>query len=231
MNNENNGRALIHTNNSNISDVAHNGLNETSVVEPTKKRQWYLENPDLQSAEIQAMIEFKPDAQYGYLPNGKMYWLIKLHPIVYGIRKNWTLLMVYHDNHPQKKYWGETINIYPISPNPNEILDRMGKAGITTKTIPHTIKDSCGHVYINVGTGSTIRHQSHFITSADSLLRQAIRWINIFELGLIDPVTWEGFQGDAICGDDHSLILQENNEAITPLNVIFSANNAQEIPL
>ena len=32
------------------------------------------------------------------------------------------------------------------------------------------------------------------VTSAATSLRFAMRWINIFELGLIDPETWAKFQ-------------------------------------
>ena len=51
--------------------------------------QWYKRNPDLQLAEIHAMLAIKPDVKFDYLPNGKMYWTIRLRPVICGQRNQW----------------------------------------------------------------------------------------------------------------------------------------------
>jgi len=90
--------------------------------------QWYLQNPELQSLEIQEMFNIKPDAKYGYLPSGKMYWNIRLRPVICGNRKDWTFFIIYHKNHPQRNKYGSTISIYPAKPNADEILELINNS-------------------------------------------------------------------------------------------------------
>lgn len=76
--------------------------------------QWYQTNPMLQKAEIKAMADIHPDAKMGYLPNGRMYWTVRIHPVVCGKRKDWTLLAVYDPDHPQQR-WGGSVKFYPVN--------------------------------------------------------------------------------------------------------------------
>jgi hypothetical protein len=157
------------------------------------------------------MIEFKPDAEYGYLSDGKMYWNIKLQPIVCGSRKNWALLMVYHDDHPQKT-WGCSINIYPVTPSSDEMLERMNAARIESQHIPNTIRDCFGNVHLSVESRISYERSRITIASAAALLRQAMRWVTAFELGLIDPKTWANFQGYGGCAVIPEQILNTSEE-------------------
>ena len=155
--------------------------------------QWYLKNPEMQKCEIQEMLDIKPDAKYGYLGNGKMYWKIRLFPIICGNRKDWTIFIVYHDSHPLRDKYGCTINVYPVKPNAEEILKMINEAGISSTTIPNTIKDCDGLIQLSVETIEWT-DQSKVITAAKYLIN-AMRWISFFELGLIDNTTWAIFSG------------------------------------
>ena len=78
-----------------------NGDGFKPVDKAVVAEEWYRTNPQLQKLEIKAMADIHPDAKMGYLPNGKMYWQVRIHPVVCGQRKDWTLLAVYDSDHPQ----------------------------------------------------------------------------------------------------------------------------------
>lgn len=77
--------------------------------------QWYEHNKQLFDEEVRFMTTAMPTAQYDFLQNGNMYWIIETHPIICGIKKDWTLLVVQASDHPQQNR-GETIRLYPIKP-------------------------------------------------------------------------------------------------------------------
>ncbi|MBG0787549.1 MAG: hypothetical protein H0S79_20865, partial [Anaerolineaceae bacterium] len=157
--------------------------------------QWYQTNPQLQRMEIKAMADIHPDARMGYLPNDKMYWQIRIHPIVCGKRKDWTLLAVYDSDHPQKRYGG-SVKFYPVKPNFDEMKQMVGRSNVTPKTIPHLLRDSDQQIYLCTQEESRIyagQKKGQKVTSAAACLRYAMRWITVFELGLIDQRTWSLF--------------------------------------
>lgn len=160
-------------------------------------RQWYESNPDLQRAEIAAMAETKPDATWGYLPNGKMYWQIHLRPVnAKGEARDWILLGVYDEDHPQQR-WGGSVKFYPVSPNYDEMMELVNHSNVTPKRIPHLLRDNDGQVYMCSQDRTRIQsghNKGELVTTAATGLRFAMRWINIFELGLIDQKTWTMFQ-------------------------------------
>ena len=162
-------------------------------------RQWYEENPDLQRAEIAAMADTKPDAKWGYLPNGKMYWEIHLRPVnAAGQARNWTLLGVYDEDHPQQR-WGGSVKFYPVSPNYDEMMELVRQSNVTPKRIPHLLRDSDNQVYMCSQDRNRIQdghRKGELVTTGATGLRFAMRWINVFELGLLDQQTWTMFQGE-----------------------------------
>ncbi|MBG0787548.1 MAG: hypothetical protein H0S79_20860 [Anaerolineaceae bacterium] len=174
-------------------------LNEGDGFKPVDKviaaAQWYQTNPLLQKAEISAMMEINPDAKWGYLPNQKMYWQIRIHPVICGSRKDWTLLAVYDSDHPQKRYSG-SVRFYPAKPNYLEMVERVNQSMVKPKTIPHLWRDKdkqfyfCSQDVRNIHAG---RGKGEKVTTAAACLRFAMRWITIFELGLIDQKTWSLF--------------------------------------
>lgn len=159
-------------------------------------QQWYELNPQLQKVEVKAMKDIHPDARLSFLPNGQMAWTIRLRPVVCGQRKDWTLLAVYDSDHPQRR-WGGSVKIYPVQPNYQEMQQMVRAAGCMPATIPHLLRDSDGQPYLCTQDQSNIHaghHQGEKVTTAAACLRFAMRWITVFELGLIDPETWSLFQ-------------------------------------
>ena len=158
--------------------------------------QWYKQNSALQRAEIQAMLDIKQDAKYNFLPNEKMYWTVRLRPVICGKRKDWTILMVYDEDHPQVR-WGGSLKVYPVKPNIDEMQALVDRAFVSPKTIPHLLRDDDQQLYMctqhtdNVHAG---RNRGEKVTTAAACLRFAMRWITVFELGLIDQTTWSKFQ-------------------------------------
>ncbi len=157
--------------------------------------EWYRTNPELQKLEIKAMADIHPDAKMGYLPNGRMYWQIRIHPVVCGKRKDWTLLAVYDSDHPQQR-WGGSVKFYPVKPNYDEMMQMVNRSRVTPKTIPHLLRDESNQIYMCTQDRNNI-HASHEkggkVTTAAACLRFAMRWVTVFELGLIDQKTWSLF--------------------------------------
>ena len=157
--------------------------------------EWYQTNPQLQRLEIKAMADIHPDARMGYLPNGKMYWTIRIHPVVCGSRKDWTLLAVYDSDHPQQR-WGGSVKFYPVKPNYDEMMKMVNHSRVTPKTIPHLLRDDDNQIYMCTQDRNNIyagQSRGQKVTTAAACLRFAMRWITVFELGLIDQKTWSLF--------------------------------------
>ena len=160
------------------------------------EEQWYVKNPALQRAEIQAMKDIKPDAKFGYLPNGKMYCEIQLMPIICGKRMPFNCIMIYDNDHPQI-CWGGSVKAYPAKPNIREMQAMVDRSHVYPKSIPHLLRDEDGQLYLcsqhknNIHAG---RKQGEKVTTAAACLRYVMRWYTIFALGLMDQTTWTKFQ-------------------------------------
>jgi len=158
--------------------------------------QWYKKRPELLRRELLAMQNIKPEAKSGFMSDGKMCWTVRLRPIVCGKRKDWTVLMVYDDDHPQIR-WGGSVKVYPVKPNISEMQTMVSNSSVTPKSIPHLLRDENQQLYMctnhidNIHDG---REGDPLVTSAAACLRFAMRWITVFELGLIDQKTWTLFQ-------------------------------------
>jgi len=154
--------------------------------------QWYEADPVLQKAEIKAMKDFKPDAQYGFLQDGKMYWEIEIHPeIVPGTVKDYTLLMVYDSDHPQVKMAG-SVKVYPVKPSMEDLESKLRSVYGANTILPHIIKGDEGRYICSTAANATNAGVRN--TSAVTCLGFAMRWINVFELSLLDRKTWDLFQ-------------------------------------
>ena len=161
--------------------------------------QWYQTNPSLQRMEIAAMHDIQPGARYGFLPNGKMYWQIQIHPVnVKGERHDWTLLAVYDEDHPQQR-WGGSVKFYPVCPNYQEMMQMVNRSYVTPKTIPHLLRDDDGQMYMCSQDRNRVEaghNTGDRVYTAATGLRLAMRWINVFELGILDQQTWTLFHDD-----------------------------------
>ena len=158
--------------------------------------QWYEKNKDLFEAEIVAMNDFKPDARYGFFEDGRMYWSVSFTPTVAGRRtRTYNLALVYDADHPKARY-GSSVKAYLIKPTIDDLQTIVNRTPeITDKSIPHLLRDASGELYLCSADTTNCKDNlsNGGITSASTSLRFAMRWINIFELGLIDPETWRKF--------------------------------------
>ena len=174
--------------------ISNDDNNAEADVNSSNRTQWYEENPQLQKLEIKAMENLHPDAKMGYLPNGQMYWQVRIHPVVCGKRKDWTLLAIYDSKHPIAG--GSGIKWYPAKPNYNEMMQMVNNSNITPKTIPHLLRDDDNRIYIcTQGKPDLDEYYGVKVRTAAYSLRFAMRWITYFELGLIDQQTWSLFHG------------------------------------
>lgn len=177
------------------SSVA-NGDGFKPVEKAVVAGEWYREKPELAETEIAAMGAIHPDAKIRFLPDGQMAWEIRIRPVVCGQRKDWTLLAIYDSDHPAQR-WGGSVKFYPIKPNYEEMQQMVNRSHVTPKIIPHTLRDDYGQIYLCTQDRKNI-HASGApygkVTSAAACLRFAMRWISVFELGLIDQKTWSLFQ-------------------------------------
>ena len=163
---------------------------------------WYVNNPDLLAAEKAAMYDFQGNkARFYILKDGRACWTVHCQPSIVGRDKRccraYDIALIYDNDHPQTRY-GSSVKAYLLNPTVDQLQDIVNRtSGITPKNIPHLLRDENGELYLcsaDTRNVSTSLDSAGGITSAATSLRFALRWINIFELGLIDPVTWGKFQ-------------------------------------
>lgn len=164
--------------------------------------QWYEKNPDLLTAEKAAMYDFQgKKARFCILKDGRACWMVHCQPSIAGRDKRfcraYDIALIYDNDHPQARY-GSSVKAYLLNPTVDQLQDIVNRtSGVTPKNIPHLLRDGKGELYLcsaDTRDVSTSLDSAGGITSAATSLRFALRWINIFELGLIDPVTWSKFQ-------------------------------------
>ena len=184
---------------------------------------WYEKNPDLLTAEKAAMYDFQgKKARFYILKDGRACWMVSARPLVTSMNKcanctmqsckkrcfaqkanakeimcrKYDLLLVYDNDHPKARY-GSSVKAYLLNPTVDQLQDIVNRtSGVSPKNIPHLLMDEHGEIYLcsaDTRDVSTSLDSKGGITSAAMSLRFALRWINIFELGLIDPVTWSKF--------------------------------------
>ena len=158
--------------------------------------EWYQSNPRLQEAEIEAMNKLYPDAKWGYSSNGRMYWTIIIHPVIFGEEKEWVLLAVYEFYHPHK---GASVRVYPVKPNYNEMMKMIEISSVTPKDrIPNIFRDYsdlCILDTLSFCDEEDKKNKCKVIKTAAYHIRLAIRWITIFEVGLVEQKVWSVFSG------------------------------------
>lgn len=185
--------------------------------------QWYENDPDLFRAEKAAMLDFQgKKARFYILKDGRACWMVSARPLVASMNKcanctmqsckkrcfvqkanakgtmcrKYDLLLVYDNDHPKVRY-GSSVKAYLLNPTVDQLQDIVNRtSGVSSKNIPHLLRDGNGELYLcsaDTSDVSTSLDSKGGITSAATSLRFALRWINIFELGLIDPVTWSKF--------------------------------------
>lgn len=174
---------------------------KTVVSSPTQ--QWYKTNKALFNAEVAAMRkEFNdPNMQPQFMPDGRMYWLVKTRPnLGRGFNTmTYTIKLVYDPDHPKVRY-SSSVKPYLVSPTLGELqkivnmlphipLDADGK-----KLIPHTLTDNRGERYICSSDLADVHADGTCTTSAVTSFRFAYRWLMVFELAIRKPEAWRDFQ-------------------------------------
>lgn len=162
--------------------------------------QWYKKNPDLFRAEVEAMYAFKPDAEYGYLEDGRFCWMLRFKPVVADKKcRTYDVALVYDKDHPVAKVHGSSVRAFLLSPTLQELRQIVNNSPRNPKWIPHVIVDD-GEEYIctihkdAVGNNNL---KSGVITAATNA-RNLAKWITIFELGLMDQQTWDDFHKEGV---------------------------------
>ncbi len=154
--------------------------------------QWYRHNPCLQKTEIEAMARINPKSKMGYLPNGRMAWLIRL--CINGARREWAVLAVYDDSYSNLRMgWDGGIRFYPVIPNYQDMLNMVNESSVQPKSISHILRDEQGSIMLSIET-PPIREVGQIRTAA-SCIQYVKRWIMLFELGLSDQTVWNKFHG------------------------------------
>lgn len=150
--------------------------------------QWYKEDKGLFEAEIKAMHLFFPNASYGFLPNGDMYWKVDIQPN----GKNWTLLAVYDSDHPQQKT-KYSIKVYPVTPNYNELKREVEALNPKSNFIPHILMDKNNQAYFSLALPEDVYNNSNRTISASTLIQRAKRWVILYEYAVQDKMKWNDF--------------------------------------
>ena len=184
-------------------DESHESANPKLVPKTVvSAEQWYEKNPDLLTAEKAAMYDFQgKKARFCILKDGRACWMVHCQPSIAGRDKRYCraydIALIYDNDHPQARY-GSSVKAYLLNPTVDQLQDIVNRtSGVSPKNIPHLLRDGNGELYLcsaDTRDVSTSLDSKGGITSAATSLRFALRWINIFELGLIDPVTWGKFQ-------------------------------------
>lgn len=120
--------------------------------------------------------------------------LIILSPVIFGEEKEWTLLAVYDSDHPHK---GASVRVYPVKPNYNEMMQMLDVSSVTPKdSIPNLFRDNGDYFFLDTLSfrdEEDNKNKGKVIRTAAYHIRLAIRWIKIFEVGLLEQKVWSAF--------------------------------------
>lgn len=164
--------------------------------------QWYISNPELLNAEKAAMYDFQGNrASFSILRDGRACWRVHCQPVIARRPKSacraYDIALIYDEDHPNVRY-GSSVKAYLLKPTIQDLQEIVNRTpGVYPKNIPHLLRDQNNELYLCSADKSDVSaslDSKKGVTSAATSLRFALRWINIFELGLLDPITWGKFQ-------------------------------------
>jgi hypothetical protein len=150
---------------------------------------WYERDPQLLRDEQRAMNRFFGQFQLMKLSDGKLAWEGSVVPKVLGDHQ-WYLQVVYDHNHPHNNDYGGSLRVYSIMPDLDELEDEHG-------SLPHTLHDSKGHVYLCTSRPGDFKVGTTQTTAA-AALGWAIKWIAAFELWINGDISDRQFSGHTI---------------------------------
>jgi hypothetical protein len=76
------------------------------------------------------------------------------------------------------------------------MMQLVNRSNVVPKSIPHLLHDEDNQIYLCTQHKDNIYHghnKGERVTTAAACLRYAMRWVTVFELGLIDQKTWTLF--------------------------------------
>lgn len=151
-------------------------------------KQWYEIDPELLEMEKIAMSKAFPHFTLNKLDDGRLYWIGEITPGVYETKFNecltYTVMAVYNNNHrggPYRERMDGTVCIYPILPDANELINRMGFKHQLFKS------DSANNLYINLGEGPAV-----------CVVSRIVSFFVSYELALIGEIEMDLFNGLSI---------------------------------
>lgn len=151
---------------------------------------WYERDRTLFESEIASMKLHWPESSYGFLEDGRMYWKVRIYPIIRGERKEWTVLAVYSSDYPSK----DSFRFYPLSPSYSEMTEIVRLSEVTPKIVPHLFRDNNQLICFDIANAKDVLSKNVIESVVPGIARVA-RWINYFEIGLGDPKVWKMFCG------------------------------------
>lgn len=170
-------------------EVAGNNDKDATInISPGKLAdlmQWYERDPMLLEAEKAAMTRDFPQFQLIKLNDGRLAWVGDVSLNVMGNNK-WRLMAVYQPNHPEQRM-GSSVYVYLVEPSIESIIEQLGWRP------HHLLRDSNNRNYLCTTEAEYVKASKTQSTSANTVMRWAIKWLLCFELVLTGDMTMEEF--------------------------------------
>lgn len=147
--------------------------------------QWYERDPMLLEAEKAAMNKDFPQFSLIKLDDGRLAWVGDVSLNVGGCKK-WRLMAVYQPNHPVQQM-GSSVYVYLVDPSIEALIEQLGWRP------HHLLRDSNNRNYLCTTEAGYVKASSTQVTSANTVMRWAIKWLLCFELVLTGDITTEEF--------------------------------------
>ena len=162
---------------------------EAAFTIPTGKlaalMQWYDRDPMLLQAEKEAMHRDFPQFSLIKLGDGRLAWVGDVKLNVMG-DNSWRLMAVYQPNHPVQQM-GSSVYVYLVEPSIEALIEQLGWRP------HHLLRDSNNRNYLCTTEAGYVKATNTQVTSANTVLRWAIKWLLCFELVLTGDMTTEEF--------------------------------------
>ncbi len=147
--------------------------------------QWYERDPMLLEAEKAAMAKDFPQFSLIKLDDGRLAWVGDVSLKVMGNNK-WRLMAVYQPNHPVQQM-GSSVYVYLVEPSIEALIEQLGWRP------HHLLRDSNNRNYLCTTEADFVKATNKQVTSADTVMRWALKWLLGFELVLTGDMTTEEF--------------------------------------
>ena len=120
------------------------------------------------------------------LDDGRLAWVGDVNLGVQDDSWSWRLMAVYQPNHPVQQM-GSSVYVYLVEPSIDYLIEQLDWRP------HHLLRDSNNRNYLCTTEASYVKASSTQVTSANTVLRWAIKWLLCFELVLTGDMTREEF--------------------------------------